>query len=120
MAAREMIHGYVISPIDFWNGCQTFDQYMWQLGRVGDERRELRNYAERFLCAARCLAPELGWEGDIREGPYVFLLPHDGNCEIGIAWKQENNGTTFVFAPVALPWLESHAKDNTVTKAMWM
>lgn len=51
------------------------------------------------------------WEGDIRgEDIYLFSLPDPDNCseKIGIVWKQENNGTTFICSPVELPWLSNY------------
>jgi hypothetical protein len=58
------------------------------------------------------MALEAGWEGDIRHGsgPFVCPLP-DGDCgsEYLIAWKQDNNGSTFIASPFCLPWLK---RDN--------
>ena len=62
---------------------------------------------------AQKIAQELGWEGDIREGPYVSMLPVVSDwSEILIAWKQDNNGTTFIAAPYRLPGLEREGWDS--------
>ena len=55
------------------------------------------------------LAATLGWEGDIREGPFTTMLrdPDDrgGSSTRAIAFKQDNNGVTFVAVHSALHWL---------------
>jgi hypothetical protein len=45
------------------------------------------------------------WEGDIVNGPYWIPLPTEGDEKFLIAWKQTNNGTSFVASPFSLPWL---------------
>lgn len=47
----------------------------------------------------------LGWEGDLRQGPFFFVVPVITGMAIGIIYKQDNNGDTFVASPVALPHL---------------
>lgn len=64
---------------------------------------------EAFRNQAYELAKKVGWEGDIREGPYIAGLPTHETADDGhimIAWKQDNNGDTFVVSPYKLPWLE--------------
>jgi hypothetical protein len=52
---------------------------------------------------AKKLARQIGWEGDIRTGPYVTVIPNiPGNycpCDVLIAWNQDNNGATFIASP---------------------
>jgi hypothetical protein len=56
----------------------------------------------------------LGWEGDIRGGfgdsdggPWFAPLPiSNGDIAYAVAWKQDNNGETFVASSISLPWLE--------------
>lgn len=47
------------------------------------------------------------WEGDFSQEPRVFMLPYYDEFEFkfGIAWKQSNNGSTFVLTPWLLPHL---------------
>ena len=94
-------------PIDFWEGWLTEDQYKSQLtadddfGRASTiaEYEELRDEAFE-------LARAKGWEGDIRQGPFIAGIPTgDHTTGIMIAWKQHNNGTTFIASPLKLPWL---------------
>jgi len=78
-------------------------------------------HSPKFVMArwqlAQAAAKEVDWEGDIRKGeqPYVSPLPHhdDTICEFLIAWKQDNNGSTFVASPYPLPWLEEQMVDYT-------
>lgn len=100
---------YAVPSIDYWEGWIAEKDFMlsclqdatvdWGLMRLG-EYAELRRHA-------MALAKRAGWEGDIRQGPYVAALPN-GDCEsdLMIAWKQDNNGETFIVSPLLLPWLE--------------
>jgi hypothetical protein len=54
----------------------------------------------------RVAAEHLDWPGDVREGPYVFSIPAETNCALGVAWKEDNNGTTYVVSQMEMPWLE--------------
>jgi hypothetical protein len=98
---------YAIQPIDFWNGWQNPSD----LFRVSTHEysTDYHNPAEwgPAWTKAKELARQVGWEGDIREGPYVTVLPHSdgGFPPFVIGWKQENNGDTFIAAPFELPWL---------------
>lgn len=57
---------------------------------------------------AQQLAGEKGWEGDFRGDAHVFMLPTENEFTYGFAWKQENNGTTYIVSPVAFPHLKEH------------
>ena len=48
-----------------------------------------------------------GCEGDFRNEPVVIWIPNDTEFNYGFAFKQDNNGTTYVVSPVSMPWLES-------------
>lgn len=100
---------YALPPIDFWEGWTAERTFMasclsdlnvdWGLMRLGEYAKFRRDAME--------LAKRAGWEGDIRDGPYVAALPN-GDCEspLMIAWKQSSNGDTFIVSPLLLPWLE--------------
>jgi hypothetical protein len=106
---------YRLNPIDWWDGWTPEYDYLRRLfvdeyadnnrGRVADYV-SLRAKAERMALKA-------GWEGDIRgDDVFVSALPPangDGAGPLMIAWKQENNGDTFVYSPWPLPWLETAA-----------
>lgn len=109
---------YVSSPIDSWGGLKTIKETVQTLA----EEFEGGNCAEwlaecdeatsldiqEFLAnwdSAKVAAKDAGWEGDFREPPMVFWLPCETECRYGFAFKQENNGSTFVVSPLALPWL---------------
>ncbi|QGJ73801.1 hypothetical protein [Sinorhizobium meliloti] len=97
-----MIFVYELAPIDFWNGWQTEAEYLPK-----NEKEEIDAY-RRFRERAQELAHRAGWEGDVRFGPYVSALPNPETSmpsDFMIAWKQENNGTTYVASPYELPWL---------------
>lgn len=52
-----------------------------------------------------------GWEGDVREGPYLAgLMPHEEGEEFtfAVALKQDNNGWIYVWSPYELSWLGDH------------
>jgi hypothetical protein len=98
---------YSRAAIDFWPGWMTEKQFEASL-KAQMYDGAVREYYE-FRDAAFALAKKVGWEGDIREGPFIAGLPtHDVGRDgrFMIAWKQDNNGDTFVVSPYRLPWLE--------------
>lgn len=103
---------YARTAIDYWSGWMTEEQYLKQLGTSGvpgEAPRQAAQY-EQFKRKAFALAKKVGWEGDIREGPFIAGLPTDETGDDGkimIAWKQDNNGDTFVASPLKLEWLET-------------
>jgi len=98
-------------PIDFWPGWLTEAQFKAQLTKIyitEDAARILLEYKANLKLARR-LAEKLGWEGDERDGPYIAGLPalDSGGHAYLIAWKQDNDGTSFVASPFHLAWLET-------------
>jgi hypothetical protein len=62
----------------------------------------------------KCLAiskKHLWWEGDFREEPRIFMIPDPDNFtfKYGFAWKQDNNGSTFVASEIELPHIAKDA-----------
>lgn len=97
---------YNMAPIDHWQGWLTVPEAAAKLCASAEEPEDaLRGLADE-LAEAKQLAKAAGWEGDMREGPYVTFLPNNDNgVACVIAWKQDNNGSTFVASPYQLPWL---------------
>ena len=110
---------YVVTPIDWgWEHLQSVQDVARQIAgdnaaeRAGLNGAEAGYYDEisvdQFLSdwqAARNLAATKGWEGDIRQGPVVFWIPDETGFRYAFAFKQDNNGTTFIVTPVKMPWL---------------
>jgi len=99
---------YQIEPIDHWNGWhKPSDLFRSMAFTLDTEWLDPLDWASAWSQAQK-LAIKLGWEGDIREGPYVTVLPDQGGSTppFVIAWKQDNNGTTFVASPFHLTWLD--------------
>lgn len=92
---------YEVGPIDFWRGCAPLVRVLAEL-----PQREARELLLLFADCVRWMAQAEGcpWEGDFREGPFVFHVPMPGDPEmaVGFAWKQDNNGDTFLCSPVRL------------------
>ena len=57
---------------------------------------------------AQEMARQAGWEGDFREPPRVFWVPCETAFVYGFAFKQDNNGTTYVMSPVEMPHLKEY------------
>jgi hypothetical protein len=97
---------YCITPIDDWRGWLKPEKLFTDSPRV-ETLYTKKRWEESWILAQK-LALEIGWEGDIREGcgPFVSVLPQPDVDNFLIAWKQDNNGTTFVASPYRLPWLE--------------
>jgi hypothetical protein len=103
---------YARAAIDFWPGWMTEKDFRANLANVYNVQGGSAEWTKygTFRAKAYELAKKAGWEGDIREGPYVAGLPTHETADDGhfmIAWKQDNNGDTFVASPYRLPWLES-------------
>lgn len=97
------LHVYSLAPIDFWSG--------WTKAEHAVDEYFTQSDLDALWAKASDLALDAGWEGDVRSGPYVagFPDPDTGGPAVMIAWKQENNGTTFVASPHPLPHLQSSA-----------
>lgn len=106
------LYAYGRDPIDFWPGWMTEPHFKASLSdryHMDSDVLEAISRYEAFKTSAMELAKKAGWEGDIREGPYIAGLPtHDtaDDRHIMIAWKQDNNGHTFIVSPYPLRWLE--------------
>jgi hypothetical protein len=104
------LHVYEILPIDFgWEHCPTVENYFASLAKEvfhgyapSDELTKFKDDFER----AQKLARQKGWGGDFRGDPHVFMVPVELEFTYAFAWKQDNNGTTFIVSPVELPHLK--------------
>ena len=111
---------YAIVPIDFgWEHLQPVSEIVGKLAVDHSDVAvpsflgalpHLREFLDDFEHAMR-LARDAGWEGDIRGSmePRVLWLPGETKFDYAFTWMQDNNGTTFVVSPVALPWLDTLA-----------
>jgi hypothetical protein len=89
-----------LAPIDLWFGWSRLEDFLDNVGDWDgpiDIDASLNNFTVN-LAKAFEEARRAGWEGDIREGPYVAPIMNDMD-DVIVAWKQDNNGTTFVAAP---------------------
>lgn len=122
-------HVYMIEPIDDWSGWMDKAALMSSLAFVDFHehppaltisekiKHDLRRSKEAlgdFEALAMAAARTVGWEGDIRDGPYFSALPpkaFDNYCFVAVmmALKQDNNGQTFIVSPYELPWLADDA-----------
>jgi len=81
-----------------------------------DVRTQLAAEAER-VCehALEQFRSRTGWEGDVRDGPFIAGLPpaHKGSeSDLMVAVKQEENGLVFVWSPHELTWLREFAPER--------
>lgn len=111
------LYCYHTPPIDFWFGALTQKQLLdsmltdtrdWEViardcNKVGALEKKAR---EAFAT--------IGWEGDVREGPFYFAILRDSDMALGYIVKQENNGNCFIASPEALPYLDQDAFDQAV------
>lgn len=97
---------YAINPIDCWSGWFPLDEFIKRSDKYDYFLME-DVYAD-LSTAMKIAREQHGWEGDVRAGPYIAALPtQESGCpEILIAWKQDNNGQTFVASQRKLPWLD--------------
>lgn len=100
-----MIYVYSLGPIDFWAGMLSEAEYREKMH--AEDVDHIDEVYIPFFDQAKELARSIGWEGDIRQGPFISALPTEDNYHpfTVIAWKQDNNGATFVASQYELPWL---------------
>lgn len=104
---------YQLPPIDWWTGWTKLETAMRNIledeEALGSSMNSMKEITFKVARAFYLAAKYSNWEGDIREGIYVSAVP-DGEesgdtCCLLIAWKQDNNGTTFLYSKKELPWL---------------
>ncbi|KVK90320.1 MULTISPECIES: hypothetical protein [Burkholderia] len=107
---------YELPPVDFgWQHVQTVEETIVKIAAddakvrlAGADQEEDHITVDDFLLAwerAKDAAADHGWEGDFRHDPVVFWVPTEDDFCFGFAFKQDNNGTTFVLSPCELPHL---------------
>lgn len=111
---------YETTPLDWWGGMVPLskfkaamfaDDYADEIMAPGCTPSGFQEYIDGLLAEARALAEAvLLYEGDIRQGPFLGGLPDpDYNRTLPIlAWKQDNNGTTYIATLTPLPHLEGN------------
>jgi hypothetical protein len=86
---------HCLGPIDDWDDWTEY---------VPEDECDVREFAEACYLASR-----LGWEGDINQGPFITAMLRPSGDRSGgaraIAFKQHNNGATFVATYCTMPWL---------------
>jgi hypothetical protein len=112
---------YQTGPIDFFAPMMRIDEAakaMRDEEGVDDGRSTFNLFRFAMDCAAMVYhADGSYWERDVRgDNLYVFAIPCEGSPQLGLVWKQDNNGTTFICSPVVLPWLHGDAL-NMAAKA---
>lgn len=96
---KQIIYVYRVEPIDDFHLWMSPSDVFNAFG--SNDLRTIKEFEEVFD-TAKTSARLIGWEGDIREGPFVSMLPPDGAGSRSlfiVAWKQDNNGTSFVASP---------------------
>ena len=106
---------YATDPIDFWNGWHKPDDILGTCGKELTDTGEgsyidIQEYNKR-LEELKEKALDLGWEGDICQGPFVSVFPQTPGdyChpKIMIGFKQRSNGTTFIYSGWKLPMFDN-------------
>jgi hypothetical protein len=110
---------YSIPPIDTtWDHLRTVNETLKDMADreassqfgAAQEYQDVQAFLKSWT-SAKDAAQDAGWEGDFRGEPVVFWLPME-EFEYGFAFKQDNNGTTFVISPAPLPWLSKWAEST--------
>lgn len=105
------LYCYEIQPIDKWAGMTSMKD---MLVRVKDEPAILNEMLK--LVQAEAAFRMIGWDGDVREGPYFFVLPDPGSWCVRLAYilKQDHSGMCFLASPFPLPYLECEEENRTI------
>lgn len=101
------LYCYHIAPIDFWYGAMNGEELMLSIyrnGEVGFRGKDaVIKGVQQLIHDAEKAFRTIGWEGDVRQGPYFFAVPSDTEMQLGYMLKQDNNGSCFIASPVELP-----------------
>jgi len=106
------MYGYTLPPIDFFDGCIDFDDYLKSILNDGCDEifdGSLEKYKKIEFVIDQLVSGMASfkyWEGDLRENIKVFTIPCENQTEIGFICKQSNNGSTFVLSPIELLHLD--------------
>lgn len=100
-------------PIDLgWGNLQTLSDFIANpVVYSPHEGAELGKIFEQLLKA--CM--DKGWGGDDSEVARVMWLPNEVQFMPVFAWKEGNNGTTYIASPVKLEWLEMYTINSFTT-----
>lgn len=118
-----MYYIYQTPPVDYFQGLRRITDVAREYVLTPEDEREgdseLFSLFSLAMYCARAVALAKGsyWEGDIRgQNLYVFALPDPDATppHLGLVWKQDNNGNTYICSPVPLPWIDP--KDLLVTE----
>lgn len=130
--ARKVWFPYVLPPIDFgWESLGTVDEArrVFQAAEaeargealkigVDFEQPDLPYGSQEFDAEWElAVKKDLGMDSDFRDEPAIFWLPGLTKFSYGFVFKADNNGTTYVISPVALPWLDEHSMTNELHKS---
>jgi|TARA_R100000084_G_scaffold95393_1_gene49196 hypothetical protein len=105
MSLEETMFTYELAPVDNFYGSVPLGDYLNEIKFLD---RQFYDKELIYRLVSRMETIPL-WEGDVTDGVYVFSLPGpngDLSLSIGIVWKQENDGATFVVSEIELPWLK--------------
>lgn len=101
---------YRVEPLDYWDLLIPIESLITENPEYGSSV-DLNHLLIQAMEIAYKLSkkPEYLWDGDV-ECIYLFGLPTRPNEASnkfvhGFAWKQLNNGTTFICSPYELPWM---------------
>ena len=111
---------YCTGPLDFWNGWHDAADIVRERGDGLTEYGEGKfvDKEEFDRCYAELIkkATDMGWEGDIIEGPFVSVFPQEEfnayHPRIMIAFKQRNNGTCFIYSGWPLVQFENDTAEE--------
>ena len=98
------LYCYHIAPIDFWCGALTRDELEASIedSYESGSRDHVKKSVGLLIAKSEQAFRKIGWEGDVRDGPYFFAVPSDTQMDLGYVLKQDNNGNCFVASPVEL------------------
>lgn len=102
---------YIVEPIDFgWERLRTVAETIADMSKDKSNSIDEYRYDEllKFITlwqVSLVFIKDKHWEGDFRDEPRVFWIPHDNKFLYGFVFKQENDGLTFIISPEPMPWI---------------
>lgn len=121
------LHVYSAPPIDLWFGWKNLEKVPSDVMFPTDTsyslmyeraRKAWRAEVDRLLFQGRKYAEQhLGYSGDMDRGPFLSMVPGNGEALPIVAWVSADRDITYIASPVPLPHLDALKDEVEAIKA---
>ena len=104
------MHIYTLPPIDYFEAFLPAEDYVARVRESDGDSQAAAAQAYVDRCVAVLEGETYYVQSDHASGPWISALPDDqfADPRIMVAVKGQNNGSVYLAAPYALPWLSEY------------